>query len=210
LSETATEADLVAVGLVRDSQPQLPRQRPYFRLLERTDGKHRVRELILRQREQEIGLILRRIDAALEDVAAGGLVALDPRVVSSRDEPRPKALGARRQGRELQVAVAVHAGDRRPACRVLADEVRHDRLAELPLEVDDVVGNSDLRRDPARVVEIVDRAARPEAHLAIRVRPRMVVQLHREADDLVSLARQQRGSDRGIDSAGHGYDYAHL
>ncbi|GEP08680.1 hypothetical protein MGN01_05250 [Methylobacterium gnaphalii] len=38
----------------------------------------------------------------------------------------------------------------------------------------------------------------------------MVVELQRDADDLVALALQQSGHDRGIDAAGHGDDNACL
>ena len=62
------EADLVAVGLLGDGEIELARERADSRLVERTDREERVRELILRQREEKIRLILRGIDAALEQV----------------------------------------------------------------------------------------------------------------------------------------------
>ena len=62
------EADLVAVGLLGDGEIELARERADSRLVERADREERVRELILRQREEEIRLILRGIDAALEQV----------------------------------------------------------------------------------------------------------------------------------------------
>ena len=94
--------------------------------------------------------------------------------------------------RELQVAVAVHAGDGRPPRRVLADEIRQDALLELALEVDDVVRNAERARHAPRVVQVVDRAAAPEAEVSLP----LVVQLHREADDLVPLRRELCGGDR--------------
>ena len=42
------------------------------------------------------------------------------------------------------------------------------------------------------------------------MRPGVVVQLHRQADDLVPLAREQRRGHGGIDAAGHGDDDTHL
>ena len=65
------EADLVAVGLFGDRQAELARVLADRRLVERADREHRVRELRLVQREEEVRLILRRIDAALQAVAAG-------------------------------------------------------------------------------------------------------------------------------------------
>ncbi len=116
---------------------------------------------------------------------------------------RPGALGERR---ELQVAVAVHARNRRSAARVLLHEVRDHLIGELALEIDDVVRDTDAGGDTPRVVQIVDRAAGAEAHLSLA----LVIQLHREPDHLVALAREKRGRDRGVDAAGHGYDDTHV
>ena len=61
------------------------------------------------------------------------------------------------------------------------------------------------RGDAARVVQVVEAAARPErlGRLAL------VVELHRQADDLVAGLCQQARGDRRIDAAGHGDDDAH-
>ena len=66
-----------------------------------------MRELRLRQREQEVRLILRRIGAALEQVTRRSPVALDARVVAGGDDVGAEPLGALGERRELQVAVAV-------------------------------------------------------------------------------------------------------
>ena len=106
--------------------------------------------------------------------------------MAGRDRASLERLGPLDERRELQVAVAVHARNRRPSRRVLADEVGHDVLLEAPLEVDDVVGDADRARHTARVVQIVERAAAPEADLSVIVSAgRLIVQLHRETDHLV-------------------------
>ena len=61
----------------------------------------------------------------------------------------------------------MRAGERRPAGGVLADEVRHDLLVELALEVQDVVRDVDGGRDAPGVVQIVDRAAAAERPLSV-------------------------------------------
>ena len=66
------------------------------------------------------------------------------------------------------------------------------------------------RGDAPRVVQVVDGAARAEAHFAVGVRSGVIVQLHRQADDLVPLTSQQRGGHRRIDAARHGDDYTHF
>src|SRR5262249_18905844 len=117
-----------------------------------------------------------------------------------------EALGALDERRELQVAVAVHAGDGRPSRGVLADEVRDHVLLELVLEVDDVVGNADRPRGAPGVVEIVQGAAAAELHLALR----LVIELHGQTDHIVTLARQQGCCHRRIHAPTHGYDDAHV
>src|SRR5581483_1177526 len=56
--------------------------------------------------------------------------------------------------------------------------------------------------DIARVVDVLACAA---GALAVRRRA-MVVELQRDADDVVTLLLQQQGRGRGIDAAGHGDD----
>ena len=126
------------------------------------DREERARELLLRQREQEIRLILRRIDAAPQQVPPGRLVALDAGVVAGGDRVRAEARGAVGERRELQVAVAVRAGQRRPPAAYSRTKFDDDLLVELPLEVQDVVRNVERRGHAPRVVQIVDRAAAAE------------------------------------------------
>ncbi len=78
-------------------------------------------------------------------------------------------------------------------------------IAELPLEIDDVVRDPEPRRDAPRVVQVVDRAAGAEADVAAA----LVVELHRQTDDVVAGLRHQRRRHRRIDTAGHRDDYAH-
>ena len=62
--------------------------------------------------------------------------------------------------------------------------------------------NPDPFRDIARVVDILTGAA---GALAMGRRT-MIVELQRDADDVVAFGLQQRGRHRGIDAAGHGDD----
>ena len=114
------EADLLAVRLVRHLQPEPPRLRRAPRgLVSDADRKHAARELILRQREQEVRLVLVAVGAALQQPAAVGAL-LDARVVAGGHVLGAEAARAIEQRRELQVAVAVRAGERRAPGRVLA------------------------------------------------------------------------------------------
>ena len=158
----------MAVGLVRDVESKLACLFPYLGLVEIADRKHRVRELRLVEREQEVRLILGRIRSALQAIPAGRRIQIHARVMAGRDEVRAHAFGPGDEGRELQVAVAVHARNRRPAGGVLVDEVGDDRIARTALEIDDVVGDADACGDAAGVVEVVNRAAGAEADAASR------------------------------------------
>jgi len=129
----------------------------------------RARELCLRQREEEIRLILAGIGAALEAISPRLRVEVHLRVMAGRDGLGPECFGALHERRKLQVAVAVNAWNRRTSRRVLAHEIRDDVLLELALEIDDVVGDPDRARHAPRVVEIVDSAAAAEPHFTLRL-----------------------------------------
>ena len=192
------EADLVAVRLVRDRQTECPGVRANGVLVQRrrqeTDACASC-ACVSVNRKYDWSFAI--VHAALQPEAAADRVAIDARVVPGGDRLRAEALRAGRERRELQVAVAVDARNRRPARGVLLDEVRHDVLAELALEVDDVVGDAEARGDAACVVEVVDGAAAAETRLTAA----LIVQLHRQADDLVACLRHQRGGHRRVDSA---------
>jgi hypothetical protein len=82
--------------------------------------------------------------------------------VSGCETLRTESSSAIEQRRELQVAVAMRTRDWRPARRVLVDEVRDHGVAELSLEVDDVMGETVRGRHATRIVQIVERAATAE------------------------------------------------
>jgi hypothetical protein len=157
------EADLVAVRLVGDRQPELARLRAHGRLVEIADREHRVRQLLLIQRKEKVRLILGGIGAAFQPVAAGGRIEIDTCVVSRRHEVGAEALGAGDERGKFQIAVAVHARNGRASGRVLAHEIRDDGVGKLALEIDDVVRDADACGDTPGVVEVVDRAAGAEA-----------------------------------------------
>src|SRR5262249_45829445 len=156
------ETDLLAVLLRRDTQAEAARLLTDRGLVEMADREPRARQLRLRQREQKVRLVLLPIDAAPEAVAPRLLVEINLRVRARGARLGGKSHPTLDQRGELQVAVAVHAGDGRASRRVLAHEIGDDVVLELALEVDDVVGDADGGRDPARVVEIVERAAAAE------------------------------------------------
>ena len=61
------------------------------------------------------------------------------------------------------------------------------------------------RRHASRVVQVVERAAAAEALVAA-----LVVQLHRQTDDVMTLLGEQGRGDGRIHAARHGDDDAHV
>ena len=86
----------------------------------------------------------------------------------------------------------MRARNRRAPRDVLVDEVRDDGPLKLALEIDDVVRDAEAPGDAAGVVQIVEAAAAAVARLAVA----LVVELHRQTDDVVARFGQQRGGDR--------------
>jgi hypothetical protein len=85
---------------------------------------------------------------------------------------------------ELDRAVALDAGDRRLAGEVALGEAVDHRLAEALLVVEHVMGNADGLRHAAGVVDVLAGAA---GALAVHGGA-VVVELERDADDVVALA----------------------
>ena len=202
------EADLLAVRLVGDRQPRAARVLADGVLRAIADREDGARELLLRQREQEVRLILRRVDAALQQVAAGRRVALDARVVAGRDRVGAEAARALDQRRELQIAVAVRAGQRRPAGGVLARRSSRRPARRTAARSSRCSAGCRWRAATRRascrsssVQQLPNDASRPLG---------LVVELHRQTDDVVALLGEQRRGHRRIDAARHRDDDAHL
>src|SRR5262249_11347834 len=97
------EADLLAIVLLGNCESQAPRLFTDRRLVERADRKPRARELVLRQREQKVRLVLPRVHASLQEVAVAVLVEIHLRVVPRGDCLCTERLGALHEGCELQI-----------------------------------------------------------------------------------------------------------
>jgi hypothetical protein len=106
--------------------------------------------------------------------------------VSGGDALGVQAACAVQERRELEVAVAVRAGQRCPARGIFAHEVRDDGLLKLPLEIHDVVRNAHGVRDAAGVVQVVEGAAAAETFA-----PAVIVELHRQSNDVMTLLDEQ-------------------
>jgi hypothetical protein len=139
----------------------------------RPERKERVRQLLLRQAEEKVGLILGQIGGALENPALARGIELVHRIVAGGDAARADALRGLQKLVELQVVVAERAGNRRAPGQVLGDKGPDDVGFEALLLVDDVIGNAQVLGDAAGVVHIVqaNSSGLPSAHRECRAVP---------------------------------------
>ena len=107
---------------------------------------------------------------------------------------------------ELHALVAGDARHRRLALPIGIGERLDHRALEALLVVEDVVRNAERGRHAARIVDILTGAA---GALAVR-RFAVVVELQRDAHDIVALAGEQSRHHRAVDAARHRDDNARV
>src|SRR5436309_9014174 len=188
------EADVHALRLVGDREIQPRRLRPHLGLGQLADREERAPELRLPEHEEEVGLILRRIDGRVETEAAGGRIRPAPGVVAGREPPRAQLAGALPEEVELHVLVTARARVRGAAAEILADE-RLDHVArERIRQIEHVVREAEAIGDRTGVVEVVERAAAPAP---------VTREPERDPDHLVTGRHAAGGGDGAVDPAAH-------
>ena len=195
------EADILAVVLVGDRQPVLPRQFTRLGLGAVAERKAKNVELLARGAEQEVTLVALFLAGAEQTAAAAGQRARRD-VVAGRQHFGAKLLGGAEQIVKLDRHIALDTGHRRLAVDVALREAVDHRFLEAALVVEHVMRNTDALGDAAGVVDVLAGAA---GALAVR-RGAVVVELKRDADDVITLGLQQRSRHRRVDTAGHGDD----
>ena len=119
---------------------------------------------------------------------------------------------------ELDLGIAVRAGNGRFARQVLLDEGAHDGLLEAFLKIHDVVGDFEKIGDAPRVVHVVERAAAAAGVGGRTVtfgaqqsgQSPLIPELHRQADDAIRIVSHEQRRGRGaIYAAAHGNSYRH-
>jgi len=187
------EADLLRVGLGRDGEAGFGGHLADFGLAHLAEGEEGARELVLREAEEEVGLVLGMVGGAGEDPALSLLVKMITRIMPGGDAVGTDLTGGDEELVELEVVVAEGAGDGRAAGEVLADEGLYYFRLETVLLVDDVVRDVELLGYVARVVDVVDAAAAALdglGHAFVSGKAALVPELEGEADDLVALGTQ--------------------
>ena len=196
------EADVLAVRLHRYAEAQLRRDGAHRRLLHAAQREAQIIELRLRGGEEEVALVPRRIDRAVQLRA---LRAHHPPHIMARGEAvRAQIPRQREQVREFHAHIAAYARDRRAPRQIFVGEALHDRVTEAALIVEHIMRDAELVGDRARIANILPSAAaaRPAHGRA------MIVELQRHADRLGARARGQCSHHARIDTTGHGDDDA--
>ena len=186
-------------ALVGDREAEAPREVSRFRLGQLAEGKTQEVELCLRGGVEEVALVAVTLACAIERTARRGRSGRD--IVAGRHGIGAEVPGRFQEVGELDVLIAADAGDRRLARDVSVGERRDDLFAETAFVVEHVMRDPELRRDGSCVVDVAPGAAGSLARG--RGGRAGVVELQRDPDDVVAVARQQGCHDGGIHAARH-------
>ena len=195
------EANVLAVGLGGDRKPVPCCNRARLVLGQSGQGKAQEIHLGLGGAIKKIALVAIEIMGAVQAAtAARPGPALD--IMACRQRIGAKIHGSLQQIAELDGLIAGHAGDGRLAGEISVGKGVDDRLAEILLIVENIMGHAEMIGHATGVANVLPRAAGagPGRRIA------RIVELQRDADDVVSLFLEDCGGDRGIDATGHGDD----
>jgi hypothetical protein len=152
--------------------------------------------LILREAEEEIGLVLRLIGGACEDPALTSLVEVVAGVVTGGDAVSADLSSGDEELVELEVVVAECAGDGSASSEVLGDEGTDNFGFETGLLIHHIVWDVQLLSDVARVVDVIDAAAATLnrlGHALVSGEAALVPELKSETNERVTLSAQKCG-----------------
>ena len=180
-------------------EPEAPRELAHLGLGHVAERKAQIIELLARGREQEIALVAIGIGGANQRARSVG-EATRGDIMAGGERLRAELARRREQVAELDRAIALDARHRRLAERIALGKGVDHRLAKAVFVVEHVMRNADALGDIARVVNVLAGTA---GALAMGRRA-VIVELQRDADDVVALRLQQRSGRRGIDAARHG------
>jgi len=193
------EADVLAVMLVGDGEPEAPCKIAHLRLGHVAERKAQIFELLARGRKQEIALIAIGVGRAGQCARSVWQTARGD-VMAGGKHLRAEFARGLEQIAEFYRAIALDAGHRRLAQRIAFGKGVDHRFAEALLVIQNVMRDADPFGHVARVVNVLAGTA---GALAMRRRA-VIVKLQRDPDDIVTFGFQQRSRRRGVDAAGHG------
>src|ERR1035437_11185952 len=152
------EADFLALGLVRGRKAQGARAGPNFGFGHGAKRENSSREFVLPEREKKIRLILGVVGRA-QQMKSAVCPLLYSGVMSGRDVVGRKRAGAAPQAIEFDLAIAHHARIRRAPIEIFGDEVIDHARGEIGAQIDHIERKIHPLGHPARIFEIVMRAA---------------------------------------------------
>ena len=204
MSPSATKQMSWLSGLSATSSPRRAASSRTSRLRGVAEREHRVGELLAGQHAEHVGLVLGRVDRAVQLGTVGALH--DLRVVAGGHGVEAERQRAVEHGGELDLLVAAQARVRGAAGGVLVHEVLDDVLVEPLGEVPDVERDADHVGGAAGVVGVLERAAAARARAVGRGVAR---EGEVDAGDVVAGLGGPGGGDGGVDAAGHRGEDAH-
>ncbi len=194
------EADVLAVGLGRDHQPELGRDPPHLVLRQVAEREAQELELLARRTVKEVALVAARI---------GALVELNPPVVHDPPDVMAggEAVGAKLpreadQIDELHALVAARARHGRATAGIFVDEAVDHAAPEAACVIEHVMGDAEPVGDLLRIIDVLPGAACARAAHRFAV----IVELERHSNDLGARPGGERGRDGAVDAARHGDD----
>ena len=193
------EAHVHALRLGRGAQPERGRTPADLRLRELADGKQRVRQLLRAEHVEDVRLVLRGVGTAPDRGTVRRVD--DTRVVTGGNGVETELARPLERAAELHRAVALDARVRGTTLFIGRRVRRDDVLREPVGEVEDVVRDVELRRDPARVLDVRHAAATGVALTA--------PELERHAGDVMARVAQQRRGHRRVHPAAHHRHHLH-
>src|SRR5215472_4527026 len=199
------ETDVLAVLFVGDREAEAAGQIAGLRFRAIAQWKTQQIELRARRREQEIALIALGLAGAVERAAPVGQPARR-HIVAGCQYCSAEFARSHQEIAKFDRLVALDARHRGLTGHIALGEPVDDRLFEALLVVEHVMGNADPSGHRPGIVNVAAGAAGTFA----MGRCAMVVELERDADDVIALLGQQRRRYRGIDAARHCHNHPRL
>ncbi len=194
------EADVLAVGLACDPEPEMLREQAHRRLVEAAEREAEAGELGAGCREQEIALVPGRVGRAVHFGARFAVESLD--IMAGEEGIRAQIVGDGEQVTEFHGLVAADARDGRAAGQIAVGKGLHDLGVEGRHIVEHIMGKAGPVGDGAGVGDVGSGAAGPFA----RRGGVAVGQAQGDPDCLAAMPVCERCDDTGINPARHGHD----
>ena len=196
----ADKAYAGGVLFIADRQARLPGDLPHLALEQPAHREHRLRQGVLVDHIEEVGLVLVLVGGPEQAILAARLV--NAREVARHQLFRAQLLGEIQEDVELDLPIAQHVRVGRAALFVFLQEVAEHPVHVLFGEVHRVIGDVQLFAHGAGVGPV----ALAGAHAALVL---LLPVLHEHADHLVTGPLHHQRRHGAVHAAGHADHHAH-